>query len=240
VFVQRDWLKAQLEAGKSLEEIGRELGKDHSTVGYWIRKHGLVAGGRAKYAPRGGIDAERLRKLVDSGLTIRRLAEELACSTSTVIYWLRQHGLKTARSHAPVEVDASGDAHGECRRHGRSRFVQRKDDGYYRCAQCRSEDVARRRRRVKQILVDEAGGACFLCGYDRYVGALQFHHLEPSAKAFSLSHGGVTRSLELARAEARKCVLLCSNCHAEVEAGIVSPTSDGAPRQDVPHSCDPG
>jgi hypothetical protein len=32
---------------------------------------------------------------------------------------------------------------------------------------------------------------------------------------------GVARSLEKARAEPRKCVLLCANCHAEVEAGVL-------------------
>jgi hypothetical protein len=73
---------------------------------------------------------------------------------------------------------------------------------------------------VKQILVDEAGGACTLCGYSRCVAALQFHHLDPGAKSFSVSMRGVTRSLETARLEAKKCVLLCSNCHAEVEAGF--------------------
>jgi hypothetical protein len=79
----------------------------------------------------------------------------------------------------------------------------------------------RRRRRVKTILVQEAGGACRLCGYDKYAGALHFHHLDAGSKEFSLGQAGITRSIEAARAEARKCVLLCSNCHAEVEAGIV-------------------
>jgi DNA-directed RNA polymerase subunit RPC12/RpoP len=91
--------------------------------------------------------------------------------------------------------------------------------GTYRCAQCRQEAVVRRRRRVKEILVADAGGACVLCGYSAWIGALEFHHLDPSEKAFSVSGTGVTRSLERARAEARKCVLLCSNCHAEVEGG---------------------
>jgi hypothetical protein len=75
---------------------------------------------------------------------------------------------------------------------------------------------------VKQTLVDEAGGACQICGYRRYVGALQFHHLDPSTKNFHLASGGIARALDRQRAEARKCVLLCANCHAEVEAGIVS------------------
>jgi hypothetical protein len=49
---------------------------------------------------------------------------------------------------------------------------------------------------------------------------LEFHHLDPTEKAFHVSRQGVSRSLARARAEARKCVLLCSNCHMEVEAGL--------------------
>jgi hypothetical protein len=37
-----------------------------------------------------------------------------------------------------------------------------------------------------------------------------------------LSRRGVTRALVEAREEARKCVLLCANCHAEVEAGVTA------------------
>jgi hypothetical protein len=59
-----------------------------------------------------------------------------------------------------------------------------------------------------------------LCGYDRSPAALQFHHVDPKEKVFSLSRRGVTIALEAARAEAAKCVLLCANCHAEVEGGF--------------------
>jgi predicted Zn-ribbon and HTH transcriptional regulator len=99
-------------------------------------------------------------------------------------------------------------------------FVPNGRDGYLRCPKCRSEQVAKRRRRVKAILVAEAGGACKLCGYDRYQGALEFHHRDPDAKRFGLALGGLTQAIDRLRAEARKCVLLCSNCHAEVEGGI--------------------
>jgi hypothetical protein len=81
--------------------------------------------------------------------------------------------------------------------------------------------VTERRRRVKAILVAEAGGACAACGYDRCLAALQFHHVRPEEKRFALGRKGVARSLEKARAEARKCLLLCANCHAEVEAGVL-------------------
>ena len=72
---------------------------------------------------------------------------------------------------------------------------------------------------MKQILVDEAGGRCVLCGYDECLAALQFHHIDPATKAFSIAARGVARSLEAARAEAAKCALVCANCHAEVEVG---------------------
>jgi hypothetical protein len=70
------------------------------------------------------------------------------------------------------------------------------------------------------MLIEEAGGRCTLCGYDRSPAALHFHHRDPSQKAFSLGVRGITRGIDRLREEAAKCVLLCANCHAEVEAGV--------------------
>jgi hypothetical protein len=80
--------------------------------------------------------------------------------------------------------------------------------------------VSRRRRAIKAALVVEAGGRCGLCGYDRCARALSFHHVDPATKEFGVALRGVSRSLARARAEAAKCVLLCANCHMEVEAGV--------------------
>jgi hypothetical protein len=79
--------------------------------------------------------------------------------------------------------------------------------------------------------VREAGGSCVLCGYDRSPAALHFHHLDPALKQFHLSREGVTRSIKAAQAEASKCVLLCANCHAEVEFGVatIPPGRPGEP-----------
>jgi hypothetical protein len=84
------------------------------------------------------------------------------------------------------------------------------------------EQVSQRRRIIKRKLVEEAGGKCLICGYARCQQVLQFHHLDPSTKEFHLALNGVTRSLARSRAEAKKCVLLCANCHGEVEAGIAA------------------
>lgn len=108
-----------------------------------------------------------------------------------------------------------------CHKHGVVDFVL-EGRGYYRCTRCRMERVARRRRQIKEILVEECGGRCVLCGYDRYYGALHFHHLDPSQKDFAIARRGHTRSLARAREEAKKCVLVCANCHAEVEGGAAT------------------
>jgi len=111
---------------------------------------------------------------------------------------------------------------GICSTHGEVEFVQRGDTGAWRCVPCRAGAVTDRRRRVKAVLVEEAGGACELCGYDRCLRALGFHHRDPSTKEFSIAARGHARSLARARAEAAKCALLCANCHMEVEDGMRS------------------
>jgi excisionase family DNA binding protein len=212
----------------SLAQIGRALGRDSTTVSYWVRKHGLTATGRELHAPRGGISREQLAALVEEGLTVQQIAERLERSGSTIRHWLRRHGLKTVRTRPSrvrlareAERTGSGRFTADCPRHGESEFLVF-GDGRSRCARCNVEAVVRRRKRVKDLLVEEAGGACQVCGYDRCRRALQFHHLDPSKKSYGLSERGIARSLERARAEAAKCVLLCSNCHAEVEEGLVS------------------
>jgi len=97
--------------------------------------------------------------------------------------------------------------------------------------------VKARRRRLKQMLIAEAGGACALCGYDRCTAALEFHHRDRADKRFGLGERGLTRSLARLREEAAKCVLLCSNCHSEVEAGVAKLPALAA---DFPRQHDPG
>jgi hypothetical protein len=191
---------------------------------YWARKHGLSSQHAERHAARGGIDRELLALLIQTQLSIRDLAEALECSPATVRHWIQQHGLDTApmarrRAARSAVLEGVHDPELPCPRHGTTRHVPRRD-GSFRCVRCRSEQVANKRRRIKLVLIAEAGGSCILCGYSRCAAALQFHHLDPSTKRFSLSHDGVTRSLSQARAEASKCVLLCANCHAEVENGF--------------------
>jgi transposase len=220
--MEEAWLRSQLESGRSIESIARELGRSPSTVAYWVNKHGLASQHAPRHAARGPVDRAVLQALVEDGRSIREIAAQLDRSAASVRHWLGRHGLKTQPARYSLrDGPKPSQILRECPLHGWTEFVRTGAVGRYRCGRCNSESVAARRRRIKELLVAEAGGACRLCGFDAYVGALQFHHREPTRKAFALSRQGVTRSLAAARAEARKCVLLCANCHAMVEAGLL-------------------
>jgi transposase-like protein len=221
--MERDWLAERLEAGASYEAIAREAGCSASKVAYWADKHRLTSAHAERHAARGPVDQALLLALVENGASVREMARATNRSATTVRYWLDRLGLESPtarrRNEGAVAVAAAADeAILTCPRHGPSRHVRRERG--LRCVRCRSEAVTERRRRLKRQLVEEHGGRCVLCGYDRCVAALHFHHLDPETKQFGVGAAGVTRSLTAARDEASKCIVLCANCHAEVESGL--------------------
>jgi len=65
------------------------------------------------------------------------------------------------------------------------------------------------------------GGKCVKCGYHKSLSALSFHHINPKNKLFDLSHNGnLMHDWEEVVAEAKKCILLRLNCHAETDNGM--------------------
>ncbi|HWH13222.1 MAG TPA: hypothetical protein VNT51_00635 [Miltoncostaeaceae bacterium] len=83
------------------------------------------------------------------------------------------------------------------------------------------------------MLVEEAGGGCAVCGYDRCLGHLHFHHVIPAEKSFEIQTG-TGKSIAAYREEARKCVLVCANCHGEIEAGLIPSPPAGSRFRDFP------
>ncbi len=59
------------------------------------------------------------------------------------------------------------------------------------------------------------GSKCCQCGYDKNLGALSFHHKNPSDKDYEWRKIRQLPWPELI-IELKKCILVCSNCHAEI------------------------
>ena len=81
----------------------------------------------------------------------------------------------------------------------------------------RQEYVQRYQMLRKIKAVNYLGGKCE-CG-EEHPSALQFHHRDPDEKSFGLAAQGYTRSWKVVHAEAKKCALLCANCHADDNGG---------------------
>ena len=78
----------------------------------------------------------------------------------------------------------------------------------------RSKSVVNWRKDKKRKLIEYKGGKCEVCGYDKCVSALSFHHKDPKEKDFNIS--AKSYSYERLKKEVDKCILVCANCHTEI------------------------
>lgn len=69
----------------------------------------------------------------------------------------------------------------------------------------------------KLVLIQQLGGQCAYCGYRKNSAALDLHHVNPQEKSFALDLRSLSnRKQSKIDTEARKCILLCRNCHSEL------------------------
>lgn len=81
----------------------------------------------------------------------------------------------------------------------------------------------------KKMIVEMKGGCCEVCGYNKSLRALTFHHRDPSLKLFHLNLRDISiRSMDSIIEELNKCDLLCFNCHMELHEN-----EEKSPQQDL-------
>lgn len=77
---------------------------------------------------------------------------------------------------------------------------------------CKKHYKVARRRRIRARAVAEAGWRCVDCGGSFPLEVFDFHH-KRGDKNFTISAEMETQPEESLMAEARRCILLCANCH---------------------------
>lgn len=99
-----------------------------------------------------------------------------------------------------------------------SEFYQRrgKAGGSCYCKPCTNAETSQRAIAFKEKCVEYKGGKCELCGYNKYIGALEFHHKDPAKKDLQISKVRGRSFNDKIKKELDKCQILCSNCHREI------------------------
>ena len=99
----------------------------------------------------------------------------------------------------------------------------------YSSPQARAAELARGRKKYREQirpfriarrikLVTMFGGKCRRCGYNKNAAAMDFHHLGQRRKRRSVGvilFANAPNAFEIAVTEARRCELLCANCHRD-------------------------
>lgn len=169
------------------------------------------------------MDGELLKNLLSQGLSMRSISIKLGCSLSNVRYWSKKLALKsnfkTFKEHEAKQY--AKDSFKNC---PRCNIVKSLEEFYTRrkstqpstyCKICSNDSAKERQKAFKVKCVTYKGSKCMLCGYDKCLAALEFHHLNSPDKDFSIAKSWPLGFKEKVIKELDKCVLLCANCHRE-------------------------
>jgi DNA-binding CsgD family transcriptional regulator len=175
---------------------------------------------------------DKIIKLIEDGLTYDDISRKLGCSKSTISYHCNK--LKIVSKSKNIDVDDNlVNKINELYKSGNSSYAISKILGISKSTALkyisrenirakiktktkkdRSKYMIYWKRNLKKSLVDYKGSKCEICGYDKCIEALEFHHLDPTKKDFSIS----TKlfGIEKMKKEVDKCLMVCSNCHREL------------------------
>lgn len=102
-----------------------------------------------------------------------------------------------------------------------------KNGKYYR-QYCKACEAEKQRQRVLESVhyVQTKKEKCAICGYDKCLSALEFHHIDPKEKSFNIMQFAGKRSFtkntkDHLDKEMSKCIVVCANCHREIHNNII-------------------
>lgn len=98
-----------------------------------------------------------------------------------------------------------------------SDFYRKGKSLHSECKDCFNTRSTERGQKIKQQAVTYKGGKCQRCGYAGHIAIYDFHHINPQEKSFTIG-SFKNWSFWRIKPELDKCVLLCANCHRELEA----------------------
>lgn len=160
------------------------------------------------------MNKESLEVMLARGLSLKQMADHLGVNRTTVRHYVKKFSLNPNFKPGNKQLDIGEHRCCECSETAPANFYA---NNRYRCKKCETTRVTLYRQERKAREVQKRGGCCVLCGYNKYIGALEFHHKDPSEKELDWTRL-VNRSQAIIDRELDKCLLVCSNCHRELHA----------------------
>ena len=181
---------------------------------------------------------EKIINLRKKGKSYNEISKELNCSKATISYHCKREmindiGLEQSKKLNSDEIELLKEYYkthtieetskkfevsiSTVKKYSNKKFKDRTEDDRKKA---NYNHVKTFRKRTKEKAVEYKGGKCKICNYDRCASALEFHHLEPSKKDFTLSQS-MNIAWDKIKEELDKCILVCANCHREIHEGII-------------------
>lgn len=194
--------------GIGLVQIAREIKTNRHTVAKYCKRNEIEL--KTRHHHNKDISKEELEDLIEAGASIKFMADKYDCAPSAIHHRLRRLGLRTKNR---IGKDPHSLNYPKCEQCGKTRkpyYKADRDRCPPICGYCKNKI---KEKTVKDQIVKLRGGKCERCGYDECIQALEFHHESKENKEEQVSTLVKDGLFNKAWDEAKKCKLLCSNCH---------------------------
>lgn len=179
---------------------------------------------------------EDILKLREDGLSYNEIKERLGCTKSTISFHCKKWGLNDiGMSNEKLDNDTIE----EVKEYYKTNTAKETSEKFGISISCvkrysnlkrefLTKEEKRKRNyenvkswvnRIKEKSVEYKGGKCEVCGYDKCMRSLDFHHLDPNEKEFAIGSGDC-KCWDKIKNELDKCILVCKNCHGEIHYEI--------------------
>lgn len=167
---------------------------------------------------------EKIIGLYFKGYTYNEIKKKLNCSKGTISFHLNKYKNEEKLSHQEFIksiLNEKFDSKIQFRDKYKNKLSIR-EFKYLSLNLFPKEDIKidryyyrNKRKEIKKYAVELKGGKCQICGYNKCLSALEFHHIDPTKKDFAIGQNMKSLLNDSFKEELNKCILLCSNCHRE-------------------------
>ena len=170
------------------------------------------------------MNKETLKQYINENKTLKEMADLNNVSSSTIRYWLKKYDLKSQNKPGPKTTNFSSccvvcakpteNNKMYCSSNCKTKQYKKNNPNVF-YQKTKNKNVIDKNNGIKfkLLALEYCGESCKLCGYNKNISALAFHHVDPNEKDFSFA-GIRQKELSLShKTELAKCITLCHNCH---------------------------